>query len=624
MAMDEEYLDSLLRSIQDEEKTIIKDDEPLPNQDETEEMKTPDTPETEESFISDFQPEGTEDEEVPSLTDILGMTEEPGTSEETKEAETDSLNREDDGEWKADLDRLLASANEENASLENEDVTQYIDNMPDADEDLSEISELLKKSDNHEAVESDDDMLALLESLGNVDTGANTDKSDAQESFDIFAEGAEEQNEVADETVKKEKRTFFGRKKEKSGFGRGLSFGKKRSKKQDEAEKNSADTSEQENAENVNFAAESDDLSFDALPFEEDNTQNAEGFLTDAVEGEEIPDWDALIPERDSEKEKGKKNKKRRKKEGTETPGFLKHLSDLLFEEAEEESASGEKTDENGEILKELDQEDKVKAGKKKKEKKKKDKKGKKGKVNENTEGEGDGDDGEETEPLPQKKKKPKKEKKIKEQKPVDKGKKVLSRKALLVLIAFCATLIAAVVSLSLFLPDYADKKNAREAFYAGNYQETYRLFYDKNLNSSDTLIFRRAETVLKLQRKLDAYENNKKLGSEAKALDALLQGTALFEELQHIEQYGAEEELRGIYENMLTALEQDYGINEEEAKEINTYDADTYSEKIYSVVNGTEFVKPGEEKIKEPAVPVDILPEEEDIIDMENAGLSF
>lgn len=646
MTIDEEYLDSLLRSVQEEEKkTDIQETEEKSEMADileiAEELETAESENAEEAEMSDIwnaenEPE-TADSEEAEISDIWNMTDEPADEEqqpdfsqdffsmEADNAGSDEENaaEEDDGAWKADLDRLLAVTDDETSSLEDVDVTQYIDNMQGADEDLSEISELLKKSDNHETVESDDDMLALLESLGNVDTG----ESDNQETFDIFAEeSSEEQNEP--------KKSFFKKKKEKSGSGKGFSFGKKRSKKQEEAgEENSEhSTEETEKADGDSAVEESDNLTFNNLSFEnaDENVgfESPEGFIMEGISEEEIANWDALIPDRDSEKEqkgKGKKNRKakeKKKKDGTEATGFLKRLSDLLFEEAEEEDTSGEKTDENGEILKELEQEDKAKAGKKKKEKKKKDKKGKKGKDSENVEGEGE--EGEDTEPAPKKKKKPKKEKKVKEKKPVEKEKKVLSRKALLVLIAFCATLIAAVVSLSLFLPDYADKKNAREAFYAGDYKETYRLFYDKNLNSSDTLIFKRAEMVLTLQRKQEAYENHKKLGNETKALDALFQGIAKFDELQSYEQYGAQEELRQIYEKLLDALEQDYSIGEEEAKEINTYDADTYSRKIYSVITGTDFVKPGEEKIEEPAVPVDVLPEEEDIIDMENAGVSF
>ena len=53
------------------------------------------------------------------------------------------------------------------------------------------------------------------------------------------------------------------------------------------------------------------------------------------------------------------------------------------------------------------------------------------------------------------------------------------------------------------------------------------------------------------------------------------------------------------------------------EADEINTYDSKTYTRKLDSVINGTEFTLPGQEKQKEPEGPKDILPEEEEIISL-------
>ena len=220
-------------------------------------------------------------------------------------------------------------------------------------------------------------------------------------------------------------------------------------------------------------------------------------------------------------------------------------------------------------------------------------------------------------------KKKPKREKKETAKGPKEKSPKILRKKMLFSMIAFCATIIAAIVLLSIFLPDYADKKNARTAFYTGDYSKVYELLYDKNLNQSDQLIFERANVVLKLQRRLDSYELNKKIGQEAEALDALLQGTLKYEEILSDATYGAEEELQALYRKILDHLEQDYGIGEEEARTINSYDSETYSRKIYSVVNGEDFSdleqEAGEEgKTADNDKLQDVLPEEEDLIQEE------
>ncbi|MCI7190760.1 MAG: hypothetical protein MR998_09030 [Lachnospiraceae bacterium] len=563
MSTDEEYLDSLLKSMEEnpvanrtdfpsifqeeeplKEKTVFKDIEPEETESFTERSEEKPKP---EEFISDdkeIELVEPEPEETPvlseeeawkeSLDELLAGAED-GLAE--KESEKDEALDEDElsslfDALENDQDNITDKQSEIN-ELEGLDVTDIIDHMDGTDEDLNEINDLLKKTDLNEAIDtstseeifshgdvsSDDDMLELLNSMNEEPT----------------ASGEEEI------TSKKKKKAFS------------LPFGKKKESKQktDASEENSANS-------------------------EEDGKEKKKGF------------WHRLMEELTRE---------------------------------EEEPENQESVDENEEILKELEAEDQIKEKKKnKKEKKKKDKKGKKSK---NASADEENEDASGEEEGKKKKKKPKREKKEKAKGPKEKSPKILSKKMLFSMIAFCATIIAAIVLLSIFLPDYADKKNARTAFYTGDYSKVYELLYDKNLNQSDQLIFERANVVLKLQRRLDSYELNKKIGQEAEALDALLQGTLKYEEILSDATYGAEEELQALYRKILDHLEQDYGIGEEEARTINSYDSETYSRKIYSVVNGEDFSdleqEAGEEgKTADNDKLQDVLPEEEDLIQEE------
>lgn len=563
MSTDEEYLDSLLKSMEEnpvanrtdfpsifqeeeplKEKTVFKDIEPEETESFTERSEEEPKP---EEFISDdkeIELVEPEPEETPvlseeeawkeSLDELLAGAED-GLAE--KESEKDEALDEDElsslfDALENDQDNITDKQSEIN-ELEGLDVTDIIDHMEGTDEDLNEINDLLKKTDLNEAIDtstseeifshgdvsSDDDMLELLNSMNEEPT----------------ASGEEEI------TSKKKKKAFS------------LPFGKKKESKQktDASEENSANS-------------------------EEDGKEKKKGF------------WHRLMEELTRE---------------------------------EEEPENQESVDENEEILKELEAEDQIKEKKKnKKEKKKKDKKGKKSK---NASADEENEDASGEAESKKKKKKPKREKKEKAKGPKEKSPKILSKKMLFSMIAFCATIIAAIVLLSIFLPDYADKKNARTAFYTGDYSKVYELLYDKNLNQSDQLIFERANVVLKLQRRLDSYELNKKIGQEAEALDALLQGTLKYEEILSDATYGAEEELQALYRKILDHLEQDYGIGEEEARTINSYDSETYSRKIYSVVNGEDFSdleqEAGEEgKTADNDKLQDVLPEEEDLIQEE------
>ncbi len=316
---------------------------------------------------------------------------------------------------------------------------------------------------------------------------------------------------------------------------------------------------------------------------------------------------------------KEKKSKLSKKKQEGETPdlgildekpSFLMRFLDFLTREENEGIESEE-------ILDKLNKENEKKQKKEEKKRKKAEKK--KGKSDEALDEEEEGAEDNKKKKKKEKKKKEKKEKEPSEA-PKEKPVKVLSKKNMLVLIAACATLLGSIFALSTFLTEYSDRQNARQAFYDGDYEEVYRLFYDRNLNSSDTVIYNKVKIVLTLERKLKSYENNIALNKELEAVDALIQGISCYQSLQGIDEYDVRNEVDAIYQQICNILENKYGITYEEAIEINTYDNETYTRIVDAIVNGTEFVMPGEEieeaeESEEELLPQDVLPEEEEII---------
>jgi hypothetical protein len=108
-------------------------------------------------------------------------------------------------------------------------------------------------------------------------------------------------------------------------------------------------------------------------------------------------------------------------------------------------------------------------------------------------------------------------------------------------------------------------------------------------------------------------------MGKEDAALDALLQGVDRYQELSEGETYGTQDELQSLYQEILTHLAEDYGIEEETAMELNTLDSEAYSRQVYAIINGT-FTEE-KDTTDEPAETMkDILPEEEDIISTKGA----
>ncbi|MCH5250979.1 MAG: hypothetical protein J1E98_13655, partial [Lachnospiraceae bacterium] len=362
---------------------------------------------------------------------------------------------------------------------------------------------------------------------------------------------------------------------------------------------------------------------------------------------DERPDLNELMEEMDQEQEaspeedkKSKKEKKRRKKkskgedgelqdndakngdsegETEKKPGVIARFLAFLTESEEDDeteetagdtSEDGEASDENKELLNELSEEDKKKKDKKEKKEKKK-KKGKKAAA--------DGEEGEEGESKG-KKKKPKKEKKVK---PVDEEvlneppSKKLSKKKVIPVILFCATITAVIIVLSSILPTYLQKRDAHVAFDMGNYAEAYDLLYGKDLSEDDELIMQKSRLILSMNRRLSSYQNYMKMGdNELEALDALVQGVALYYAiLPEAEQYNVTGEVRQVYENILALLSERYGLSETAVIEIIAYDDITYTQKLTSLVYGISFDN-GTETGEQPVTIEDILPEEQEIID--------
>ena len=448
----------------------------------------------------------------------------------------DNFALEETGEEDADLSALLASMG--------------------GDDDLSEINDLLEKSDQGVAI--DDDVMAMLDGVSDGEESGN--------SFDFFSgdeaiEGDQEDiREITPEELAERENPRSKKQKKKEEKEK-----KKRAKK---AKKESA--SQDENA-------------------GEESADDLNGLLEGTGENGEEP-----------------------KKKGA----FARFL-DFLLEEDEEEGEGdsedvgvviGNLSEENKELLAELKAEDKKNA-KKKNKKDKTAKKGKKGKA-----GADGGDDEEEAAPKPKKPKKEKKKKEKIEEEPQVPEKK-LSRKKVVSVFLFCATIAACIVVVTILLPEQLEKQEARVAFDQSQYTQVYELLYGKELSEEDEVLLHKSSTILKLQRKLDSYENYVKMDMPLEALNALLEGVSRYQNLRDdAELYNVSGEVTGIYGQILDALANNYGLSEADALDIIASEDDvTYSQRVQAVISGEAF---GMEEEAVPEGKQDVLPEEEEIID--------
>lgn len=337
-------------------------------------------------------------------------------------------------------------------------------------------------------------------------------------------------------------------------------------------------------------------------------------------------------PEKEKKpKEKKKKAKKEEKpKEKKEGTSLWNKLTSILFEEEEDlddnkvklTSCDGHATlidvSENDAILAEMLSEDKQK-GKKDKKSKKRDKKNNAG-----------AEDGEEViDPKEQaklEKKKQKEEKKAakkkekKEKAEADKAflkaQPSISTKRAMVAFLFALTIMAVILIIYISVPDAVEKHDARKAFYNKDFYKAYELLQGKELNDSDTILLNKVTCILKMQRKLDSYNNYVKMNKEIEALNALIEAVKLYgEEHTYAGALSIDDKYNAIYDEIKIILNGKYGVSEARAKEILAYESDAeYTISLQNIVEGKSLdTKPADDS-KKPME--DILPEEKDFLE--------
>ncbi len=219
---------------------------------------------------------------------------------------------------------------------------------------------------------------------------------------------------------------------------------------------------------------------------------------------------------------------------------------------AKEEEQLASLTEENSQVLKELNEED-AQAAEKKKKKKKKPKKEKK----------------------PKKAPKPKKPKKAPEPPQGPPPKRIPPKRIILVGV-FAVTFGILVYLPSEVFPEPLVVKQAKSSYKKGEYWNTYKDLYGKSavLTKDQQEEFKKAEVISKMQRYYDEYADySSVVGKEPEALNALIKGVGRYDEIyKEAKETGdskVEEEVSNTYNDLVTALQDDYHLTDDLAKQL-------------------------------------------------------
>lgn len=537
-------------------------------------------------------------ESVPEMTAEEEFVSDLALEEETEPESADNLvsysDIGDDIEARLDMAAELPPVTEE---FPDDDVMSMLEESDDSD--LQEIQELLRKSDSNEAVDSSvEDLLKELPEedleakiLGDSEVPA--EETPAERRRRAKEEKAREKAEKkAEAAVRKaaKKAEKEAAKREKAAAGRGQTQDKEEEQAFDPAVLDSivsqaglaggvrqdeelptdvlGGMTEGGEEELFNPLAEAGEIPESPQPAEETEAEEPDGLGVDfdnlfgseeALMGEESVGLSAPGSDQDAsdDREKGEKKK-----------GIFSRLIDFLTEEDEEEEGNEniQLSQENQDILNELDKE----KGKKKK--------GKKGKKDKGSEEDDDASEkGAKGKKAAKSKKapKPKKPPKPKKQKPPKETPLIPERK-LTFKRMFPVLLVGVSVGVLLFVfvnatVDFTDKKAARDAFYAGDYQTCYQNLFGKELDETESIMFGKSKSILYMRLWTREYQMFAEEGDRVRGLDSLIQTVAAYPELyEYAQQWNAEEEVAAGYATILNLLKSEYGLSESQALEIS------------------------------------------------------
>ncbi len=554
---------------------------------------------------------------------LKGMPQEESADEEFGEQGAGGLDIDAvSGMSEEEIERLLAGGTKDNGQKQpyisqkadplQEDVLDLLDGT--GDEDLSAIQDMLEKSDRNEAIGGEEDSASVQS--GRDENPADRLLADIEEEAGAKEVAADAMDNKSERVLKKEKRREQKEEKKRAKQAAKAEKGGKHKAGRKNNQKEDADLPSQGQGES---SAEQYDLMMDkdlldsivsgagrmgrqesraegmpAAPAPErkddgagnladllnyaradlDSSEDSEAEWVEsaasannsdiiAVDMDEADSMLADISERPGEK--GKKD------------GFLSKVVSFLTEEDEPEAENEDVrlSDENEEILKELDKEKPKKAPKAKKAKKKTAKKDKKAK--------------------PKKPPKPKKVKTPKEPEYYPPGKRLTFKKMLPIILfgVSLAVVIFLFVSLS---TDYADKQAAREAYAAGDYDACYRNLFGKKLNDAEATMYGRSESILYIRLWFRDYEKFVEEGSEVEALDSLIQTVKDYPDLyEYAAQWNAGMDVYEVYQQILDILSNKYGITEMQALQIADIRSDLeYTRTVTALAEGKAY-EPGQ-----------------------------
>lgn len=521
--MEEDYLDKLLKSMDEKEKTDSQPD--IKDEEENQEVKAGEAWQQE---IKDSDPE-----------EIARMVRQKVEAE--KEAEEDDSER----ELKADevLNEMLENTpieeaaeatltSEDNSELSEDDMARLMnmkldDIIDDVKSDSVSIDELFGQGSNSEVNMAE--YAATDKSVTDVSGEAQADasgKAPTDSLTDTVTASADKEQKKSKKDKNNKKQGFFGKLKkvffesledEDAPVPDGVNINENADNdKKIDMPDNSSETEELSNSGN---ASDSEDVPKD------ENEQ----IIEDVFGNKDTLD-DSQVPKK----------------------GFIARfkyrLAQMKAKQIEEEKAEEEAERLEEEEKKKAKEEKKAAAAEKKEQKKQEAEKKKEQKAKKTKES------------------KPKKPKKVKEPpKPGD----ILKIKpvSIIMFVLFVAGIVVLICILNTMLHYNTNVSQAKAYYTNGDYAKAYSCLNGEKLSGDDEVLYKQASTIMYVQIQYESYENYMKLDMKTEALNSLIKGVNRYQTYKsQAQELGIEDKFTQAYNNVLEALQETFKLNETEA----------------------------------------------------------
>lgn len=621
MPSQEDYLDNLLKDVGHEEQEAQPVQEAVPQSDENNENVGKDA-----------------ERQAPDQEAASDMSEDE--IEQLLSGGLDASRLENDQTEEENNELFHAS----DMDLADEDVLKMLAESD--DDDMQEIHSLLNKSDNHESVEDiaeepgpEEERNALL---GGADAAPSDDKQEKRAKAKKEREEAKKRRKEelaakraekkAEKKVKKaSKKEPAKQEQEEQDTAENLfdtdvldsivSKADKTGKEEDEVVSDNDVTGEKSEALPVDELAEvtpEETSGLDEIAPEENGTgglgldmgnlfgdSDAEDSLLNGLGGGDDSDLSDLLSMNDEPEDSDAQREEKREKK-SEKKGFFTRLLDFFTEEEEEDEEQGNEnlnlSDENKGIIKDLDKEGS---------KKKKNKKAKKAASEKTDKAK------KKPEKKPKKQPKPKKEKPPKEITLVT-DKKLSIKKVLPVVLVGVSLGVLLFVFIN-SAADYSDKREARAAYYAGDYQTCYLNLFGKDLDETESVMYGKSESILYIRLWIREFEMFAGEGDMVRALDSLIQTVDRYPQLyEYANQWNAGAEVAAGYATILNYLSANFGLTESQAQQIADEKKDIdYTRIVTAIANGKSF-----EEWNAPELPPDAGMDEAPVEEVPESGM--